>query len=74
GTNGGDFFNGNSSHPFENPQPWTNMLEIFLILLIPFSLPRTFGKMVEDVRQGRAILAAMVVLFTVNLCAMAAAE
>ncbi|MCP3884056.1 MAG: potassium-transporting ATPase subunit KdpA, partial [Propionibacteriaceae bacterium] len=74
GTNGGGFFNGNSSHPFENPQPWTNMLEIFLILLIPFSLPRTFGKMVEDVRQGRAILAAMVVLFTVNLCAMAAAE
>ena len=50
------------------------MLEIFLILLIPFSLPRTFGKMVEDVRQGRAILAAMVVLFTVNLFAMAAAE
>jgi len=74
GTNGGGFFNGNSSHPFENPQPWTNMLEIFLILLIPFSLPRTFGKMVEDVRQGRAILAAMVVLFTVNLFAMAAAE
>ena len=74
GTNGGGFFNGNSSHPFENPQPWTNMLEIFLILLIPFSLPRAFGKIVEDVRQGRAILAAMVVLFTVNLFAMAAAE
>ena len=74
GTNGGGFFNGNSSHPFENPQPWTNMLEIFLILLIPFSLPRTFGKMVKDVRQGRAILISMIVLFLINLFAMAAAE
>ncbi|OCK14973.1 potassium-transporting ATPase subunit KdpA [Cutibacterium avidum] len=74
GTNGGGFFNGNSSHPFENPQPWTNMLEIFLILLIPFSLPRTFGKMVKDARQGRAILISMIVLFLINLFAMAAAE
>ena len=74
GTNGGGFFNGNSSHPFENPQPWTTMLEIFLILLIPFSLPRTFGKMVKDVRQGRAILISMIVLFLINLFAMAAAE
>ena len=74
GTNGGGFFNGNSSHPFENPQPWTNMLEIFLILLIPFSLPRTFGEMVKDVRQGRAILISMIVLFLINLFAMAAAE
>lgn len=74
GTNGGGFFNGNSSHPFENPQPWTNMLKIFLILLIPFSLPRTFGKMVKDVRQGRAILISMIVLFLINLFAMAAAE
>ena len=43
GTNGGGFFNANSAHPFENPTPWTNVLEIVLLLLIPFALPRTFG-------------------------------
>ena len=52
GTNGGGFFNANSAHPFENPTAWTNLFEIFLMLVIPFSLPRTFGKMVGDSRQG----------------------
>ena len=59
GTNGGGFFNANSAHPFENPQPWTNLLQVFLILVIPFSLTRTFGRMVGDLRQGYAILAVM---------------
>src|SRR5262249_30299532 len=52
GTNGGGFYNANSSHPFENPTDWTNWLEIFLLLAIPFSLPRVFGRMVGDKRQG----------------------
>ena len=52
GTNGGGFYNANSAHPFENPTAWTNRLEIFLIGLIPFSLPRVFGRMVGDKRQG----------------------
>ncbi|MET9255058.1 potassium-transporting ATPase subunit KdpA [Streptomyces sp. NPDC003717] len=59
GTNGGGYFNANSAHPFENPTPFTNLFEIFLILLIPFSLTRTFGVMVGSVRQGYAILATM---------------
>lgn len=62
GTNGGGFFNANSSHPFENPTPVSNLLEIFLILVIPFTLPRTFGIMVGDRRQGWAILGAMATL------------
>ena len=57
GTNGGGFYNANSAHPFENPTTWTNWLEIFLILLIPFSLPRVFGRMVGQNRQGYAIAA-----------------
>ncbi len=67
GTNGGGFFNANSAHPFENPNPFTNFLEIFLILVIPVSLTRTFGKMIGDTRQGFAILAAMGVVFFVSL-------
>ncbi|GAA1626741.1 potassium-transporting ATPase subunit KdpA [Catellatospora bangladeshensis] len=59
GTNGGGFYNVNSAHPFENPTAWTNWLEIFLILCIPFALPRVFGRMVGDNRQGYAILAVM---------------
>ncbi|MGW7424238.1 potassium-transporting ATPase subunit KdpA [Streptomyces sp. NPDC054813] len=59
GTNGGGYFNANSAHPFENPTPFTNLFEIFLILLIPFSLTRTFGVMVGSVKQGYAILATM---------------
>jgi K+-transporting ATPase ATPase A chain len=59
GTNGGGFYNANSAHPFENPNPFSNLLEIFLILLIPVALTRTFGLMVKDKRQGYAILATM---------------
>ncbi|MFI5528759.1 potassium-transporting ATPase subunit KdpA [Kitasatospora sp. NPDC051853] len=59
GTNGGGFFNANSAHPFENPNGFSNVLEIFLLLVIPFALPRTFGKMVGDNRQGYAIVAVM---------------
>jgi potassium-transporting ATPase potassium-binding subunit len=62
GTNGGGFYNVNSAHPFENPTTWTNWVEIFLILCIPFSLPRTFGRMVGDKRQGLAIVAIMAVI------------
>jgi potassium-transporting ATPase potassium-binding subunit len=63
GNNGGGFFNANSAHPFENPNPFTNWFENFLILLIPFSLPRTFGRMVKDNRQGFALLAVMVIIW-----------
>jgi potassium-transporting ATPase potassium-binding subunit len=63
GTNGGGFYNANSAHPFENPTGWTNWLQIYLLLVIGFALPRTFGKMVGDKRQGLAILAVMGVLF-----------
>ncbi|MFI6210949.1 potassium-transporting ATPase subunit KdpA [Nocardia brasiliensis] len=59
GTNGGGFYNANSSHPFENPTTWTNWVEIFLILMISFSLPRTFGRMVGSKKQGYAIVAVM---------------
>jgi potassium-transporting ATPase potassium-binding subunit len=57
GTNGGGFYNANSSHPFENPTSWTNWIEIFLLLVISFSLPRTFGRMVDSKKQGYAIAA-----------------
>jgi potassium-transporting ATPase potassium-binding subunit len=67
GTNGGGFYNVNSAHPFENPTGWTNWLEIFLLLVIPFSLPRTFGKLIGDKRQGYAIVAVMAVLLLGSL-------
>ena len=67
GTNGGGFFNVNSAHPFENPTPLSNFLEMLSILLIPAALVYTFGKMVGDTRQGWAILATMTILFTVML-------
>jgi K+-transporting ATPase ATPase A chain len=70
GTNGGGFFNVNSAHPFENPTPWTNIFAIILMLAIPFALPRTFGTMVGDKRQGYAILATMGTLFIASLVAM----
>ncbi|MBO1335659.1 potassium-transporting ATPase subunit KdpA [Streptomyces sp. VRA16 Mangrove soil] len=63
GTNGGGYFNANSAHPFENPNGFTNLFEIFLILLIPFALTRTFGKMVGSVKQGYAILATMATIW-----------
>jgi K+-transporting ATPase ATPase A chain len=66
GTNGGGYFNANSSHPFENPTNWTNWLQVYLLLAISFSLPRTFGKMVGDVRQGRAIVAVMGLILIVS--------
>jgi K+-transporting ATPase ATPase A chain len=67
GTNGGGFYNVNSAHPFENPTSWTNWLEIFLLGLIPFSLPRVFGRMVGDKRQGLAIVAAMGAIAVVSV-------
>ena len=63
GTNGGGFFNANSSHPFENPTPLSNLLEMIAILLIAFALTYTFGKIVGDTRQGWVLLAAMMILF-----------
>lgn len=63
GTNGGGYFNANSAHPFENPTPFTNLFEIFLMLVIPFALTRTFGVMVGSVRQGYAILATMAAIW-----------
>ena len=63
GTNGGGYFNVNSAHPFENPTPLTNLLEMLAILLIPAALCHTFGAMIGDRRQGLAILAAMTILF-----------
>ena len=70
GTNGGGFYNANSAHPFENPSAWTSLFEILLMLVIPVSLTRTFGKMVGDVRQGYAILGAMSVLFVISYGAL----
>ncbi|MFJ7049367.1 potassium-transporting ATPase subunit KdpA [Streptomyces sp. NPDC101112] len=63
GTNGGGYFNANSAHPFENPTPFTNLFEIFLMLVVPFSLTRTFGVMVGSVKQGYAILATMATIW-----------
>jgi K+-transporting ATPase ATPase A chain len=63
GTNGGGFFNANSAHPFENPTPFSNMFQMFLIFLIPGALTYTFGKMVRDTRQGWALFAAMTCLW-----------
>ncbi|MDD1715081.1 MAG: potassium-transporting ATPase subunit KdpA, partial [Methanoregulaceae archaeon] len=74
GTNGGGFFNANSAHPFENPTPFSNIFEVFLILLIPASLPFTFGRMSGNMRQGWAIYAAMLVLFVAAFSVLYAAE
>ncbi|MFD8252955.1 potassium-transporting ATPase subunit KdpA [Streptomyces werraensis] len=63
GTNGGGYFNANSAHPFENPSPFSNLFEIFLILVIPFSLTRTFGRMVGSLKQGYAILGTMAAIW-----------
>ncbi|MCX4806982.1 potassium-transporting ATPase subunit KdpA [Streptomyces sp. NBC_01214] len=67
GTNGGGYFNANSAHPFENPNGFSNLLTIFLLLVIPFSLPRTFGRMVGNVKQGYAIVAAMGTIWFVGV-------
>jgi K+-transporting ATPase ATPase A chain len=71
GTNGGGFFNANSAHPFENSTPTSNFVELFLILLVPFALAFTYGKMVKDKRQGRAVFAIMAIVWlTMSLVAM----
>jgi K+-transporting ATPase ATPase A chain len=74
GTNGGGFFNVNSAHPFENPTPLSNFLEMLSMLLIPAALCYTFGKMVGDTRKGWAILATMTVIFVVCLSVTVWAE
>jgi K+-transporting ATPase ATPase A chain len=70
GTNGGGFYNANSSHPFENPTTWTNWLQIFLLLAISFSLPRTFGRMVGSKKQGYAIASVMASLALISVSFM----
>jgi K+-transporting ATPase ATPase A chain len=67
GTNGGGFFNANSAHPFENPNAWSNIVEIWALLLIPVASVLAFGRAVGDIRQGRAILAAMGVFLIVGI-------
>ncbi|MBC7341250.1 MAG: potassium-transporting ATPase subunit KdpA [Clostridia bacterium] len=74
GTNGGGFFNANSSHPFENPTPLTNLLEMLAILVIPTGLTITYGLMVGNRRQGTVILAAMLLLFVLDLGVVYGAE
>jgi K+-transporting ATPase ATPase A chain len=74
GTNGGGFFNANSAHPFENPTPLSNFLELLAILLIPAALCYTFGVMVRDTRQGWVLLAAMTVIFVGMLLTAVVAE
>ncbi len=67
GTNGGGFFGVNSAHPFENPSAWSNLLEVASIILIPAALVFTFGHYVKDLRQSRALLATMLILFVIGL-------
>lgn len=74
GTNGGGFFNANAAHPFENPNAWSNILSIWSMLLISTALTFTFGRMVGDVRQGFAILAAMGLLLIVGVASVYGAE
>ncbi|MGW8799028.1 potassium-transporting ATPase subunit KdpA [Streptomyces sp. NPDC055775] len=74
GTNGGGFYNANSAHPFENPNAFTNLIEIYLMLVIAFSLPRTFGTMVGDNRQGYAIVAVMASIWVASVAIVTANE
>jgi K+-transporting ATPase ATPase A chain len=74
GTNGGGFFNANSSHPFENPTPLTNFVQVLLIFLIPAGLTYTFGQMTGDTRQGWALFAAMSLMFLVGVFVLYGAE
>jgi potassium-transporting ATPase potassium-binding subunit len=74
GTNGGGFYNANSAHPFENPNALSNILEIFLLLLIPVCLTYTFGRMVKDRRQGYAILGAMASLWALIVVGISVME
>lgn len=74
GTNGGGFFNANAAHPYENPTPLTNFIEIFLILIIPATLPLVFGRMVGKIRQGWMIYTVMLILFLCGFITLYAAE
>ena len=74
GTNGGGFFNVNSAHPFENPTAFTNIFEIFLLLLIPLAMALAFGHIVKDRRQGVAILSVMVILLGISIALLTWAE
>ncbi|RCK69624.1 potassium-transporting ATPase subunit KdpA [Desertihabitans brevis] len=74
GTNGGGFFNANSAHPFEGPSAWASLFQVFLLLVIPFSLPRTLGTLVGDLRQGRAVLAVMGGLWLTSVALVTWAE
>lgn len=74
GTNGGGYFNANSAHPFENPNAFTNIVEILMLLLIPFALPRAYGRMVSDRRQGYAVLGFMATLWAAGVAIITWAE
>jgi K+-transporting ATPase ATPase A chain len=74
GTNGGGFFNVNSAHPFENPTPWSNLVEMVMILLIPLSFPIAYGRLVADRRQGRLLLGVMATILLTATGVAALAE
>lgn len=74
GNNGGGAFGVNSAHPFENPGQFANMLQIFLLLIIPASLPFTYGKIVGNLKQGRVLFASMLIIFLIGFVATTAAE
>ncbi|WP_440949765.1 potassium-transporting ATPase subunit KdpA [Methanosphaerula subterraneus] len=74
GTNGGGFFNANAAHPFENPTPFTNFLEVFMLLLIPAAIPFMFGEAVGDRRQGYILFAVMLALFLGTFTVLYTAE
>ncbi|MBU3862561.1 potassium-transporting ATPase subunit KdpA (plasmid) [Streptomyces sp. 4503] len=74
GTNGGGFYNANSAHPFENPNAFTNWLEIYLLLVISAALPRTFGRMAGDHRQGYAIVAVMALIWAASVAVVTVTE
>lgn len=74
GTNGGGFFNANAAHPYENPTPLTNLIEIFLIIIIPATIPLVFGRMTGKIRQGWMIYTVMLILFLCGFCTLYAAE
>jgi potassium-transporting ATPase potassium-binding subunit len=74
GTNGGGFFNANSAHPYENPTPFSNFVQMLMIFVIPAGLTYTFGKMVRDTRQGWALFSAMLVVFLIGVAVVYGAE
>ena len=67
GDNGGGFFNANGAHPFQIPNPVTSVLYVWLLLMLPFAFPWTFGKMIGSMRQGMVVLTAMGVLFLIGM-------